>query len=72
MVSRTQRPAGAIRLDTPVKFLKGIGERRAEQLEDDEVRHRQQAQRAVTRVQGEPPVAPERLRQPALPAPPLA
>ena len=27
------RPAGAIRLDTPVKFLKGIGERRAEQLE---------------------------------------
>ncbi|HEU4474011.1 MAG TPA: ATP-dependent DNA helicase RecG [Gemmatimonadales bacterium] len=27
------RPAGAIRLDMPVKFLKGIGERRAEQLE---------------------------------------
>src|SRR5215207_4360467 len=33
MVSRTQRPTGAIRLDMPVKFLKGIGERRAEQLE---------------------------------------
>ena len=27
------RPTGALRLDTPVKFLKGIGERRAEQLE---------------------------------------
>ncbi|HET7427059.1 MAG TPA: ATP-dependent DNA helicase RecG [Gemmatimonadales bacterium] len=27
------RPAGSLRLDTPVKFLKGIGERRAEQLE---------------------------------------
>ncbi|HJR50116.1 MAG TPA: hypothetical protein VJ794_03360 [Gemmatimonadales bacterium] len=27
------RPAGALRLDMPVKFLKGIGERRAEQLE---------------------------------------
>ncbi len=27
------RAAGAVRLDTPVKFLKGIGERRAEQLE---------------------------------------
>jgi ATP-dependent DNA helicase RecG len=27
------RSAGALRLDTPVKFLKGIGERRAEQLE---------------------------------------
>ena len=33
MVVRAQRPAGAVRLDTPVKFLKGIGERRAEQLE---------------------------------------
>src|SRR5215207_11159861 len=33
MVSRTQRPTGALRLDTNVKFLKGIGERRAEQLE---------------------------------------
>jgi ATP-dependent DNA helicase RecG len=33
MVARTQRPAGALRLDTPVKFLKGIGERRAELLE---------------------------------------
>jgi ATP-dependent DNA helicase RecG len=33
MVSRTQRPTGVVRLDTPVKFLKGIGERRAEQLE---------------------------------------
>src|SRR5215213_7109840 len=33
MVARTQRPAGSLRLDTPVKFLKGIGERRAEQLE---------------------------------------
>jgi ATP-dependent DNA helicase RecG len=34
---RTSKPAprsaGALRLDTPVKFLKGIGERRAEQLE---------------------------------------
>ena len=30
---RTRRPTGALRLDTPVKFLKGIGERRAEQLE---------------------------------------
>ncbi|MEO7984972.1 MAG: ATP-dependent DNA helicase RecG [Gemmatimonadales bacterium] len=30
--SRT-RPSGALRLDTPVKFLKGIGERRAELLE---------------------------------------
>ena len=28
-----RRPSGALRLDTPVKFLKGIGERRAEQLE---------------------------------------
>src|SRR5829696_4533092 len=28
-----RRPTGALRLDTPVKFLKGIGERRAEQLE---------------------------------------
>ncbi|HET7876988.1 MAG TPA: ATP-dependent DNA helicase RecG [Methylomirabilota bacterium] len=27
------RPTGSLRLDTPVKFLKGIGERRAEQLE---------------------------------------
>ena len=27
------RASGALRLDTPVKFLKGIGERRAEQLE---------------------------------------
>ena len=27
------RPTGALRLDTPVKFLKGIGERRAEQLD---------------------------------------
>ena len=27
------RVSGALRLDTPVKFLKGIGERRAEQLE---------------------------------------
>jgi ATP-dependent DNA helicase RecG len=27
------RPAGTLRLDTDVKFLKGIGERRAEQLE---------------------------------------
>ncbi|MEP7176806.1 MAG: DNA helicase RecG, partial [Gemmatimonadales bacterium] len=26
------RPAGALRLDTPIQFLKGIGERRAEQL----------------------------------------
>jgi ATP-dependent DNA helicase RecG len=26
------RPTGALRLDTPVQFLKGIGERRAEQL----------------------------------------
>lgn len=33
MVSRTQRVAGTLRLDTAVKFLKGIGERRAEQLE---------------------------------------
>jgi ATP-dependent DNA helicase RecG len=33
MVARAQRPAGAVRLDTPVKFLKGIGERRAELLE---------------------------------------
>ncbi|MEP6687044.1 MAG: ATP-dependent DNA helicase RecG [Gemmatimonadales bacterium] len=33
MVARAQRPAGALRLDTPVKFLKGIGERRAELLE---------------------------------------
>jgi ATP-dependent DNA helicase RecG len=34
--SRSSKPAsrtGALRLDTPVKFLKGIGERRAEQLE---------------------------------------
>jgi ATP-dependent DNA helicase RecG len=30
---RTPRASGAVRLDTPVKFLKGIGERRAEQLE---------------------------------------
>ena len=28
-----RREAGTVRLDTPVKFLKGIGERRAEQLE---------------------------------------
>jgi ATP-dependent DNA helicase RecG len=27
------RPTGTLRLDTPVKFLKGIGERRAEQLD---------------------------------------
>ena len=33
MIARAQRPAGVLRLDTPVKFLKGIGERRAEQLE---------------------------------------
>src|SRR6476659_9453978 len=33
MPPRTQRGSGAIRLDTPVKFLKGIGERRAELLE---------------------------------------
>src|SRR6478672_7171819 len=33
MPPRTQRSSGALRLDTPVKFLKGIGERRAEQLE---------------------------------------
>ena len=26
------RPSGALRLDTPVKFLKGVGERRSEQL----------------------------------------
>ena len=30
---RTSPAAGAVRLDTAVKFLKGIGERRAEQLE---------------------------------------
>jgi ATP-dependent DNA helicase RecG len=30
---RTARAPGSVRLDTPVKFLKGIGERRAEQLE---------------------------------------
>ena len=29
----SSRATGALRLDTPVKFLKGIGERRAEQLE---------------------------------------
>jgi ATP-dependent DNA helicase RecG len=29
----TARASGALRLDTPVKFLKGIGERRAEQLD---------------------------------------
>jgi len=33
MTSRAQPRTGAVRLDTPVKFLKGIGERRAEQLE---------------------------------------
>jgi ATP-dependent DNA helicase RecG len=33
MVLRAQRAAGALRLDTPVKFLKGIGERRAELLQ---------------------------------------
>jgi len=33
MPPRTQRAASVVRLDTPVKFLKGIGERRAEQLE---------------------------------------
>src|SRR6476620_4800337 len=33
MPPRTQRGSGALRLDTPVKFLKGIGERRAELLE---------------------------------------
>src|SRR5215207_7764280 len=33
MVSRTQRPTGALHLDTSVKFLTGVGERRAEQLE---------------------------------------
>jgi ATP-dependent DNA helicase RecG len=33
MTSRAQRATGALRLDTPVKFLKGIGERRAEQLD---------------------------------------
>jgi len=33
MPPRTQRSSSALRLDTPVKFLKGIGERRAEQLE---------------------------------------
>src|SRR6476646_8219312 len=32
MPPRTQRGSGAVRLDTPVKFLKGIGERRAELL----------------------------------------
>lgn len=31
--SPASRPTGVLRLDTPVKFLKGIGERRAEQLE---------------------------------------
>jgi ATP-dependent DNA helicase RecG len=30
--SKPSRPQGAVRLDTPVKFLKGIGERRAELL----------------------------------------
>jgi ATP-dependent DNA helicase RecG len=30
---RAPRNTGALRLDTPVKFLKGIGERRAEQLD---------------------------------------
>ena len=33
MTPQAQRAAGALRLDTPVKFLKGIGERRAEQLD---------------------------------------
>jgi ATP-dependent DNA helicase RecG len=33
MPPRAQRGTGALRLDTNVKFLKGIGERRAEQLE---------------------------------------
>ena len=33
MPPRTPTAASAVRLDTPVKFLKGIGERRAEQLE---------------------------------------
>ena len=33
MPPRTQRGSGAVRLDTPVKFLKGIGERRAELLD---------------------------------------
>jgi ATP-dependent DNA helicase RecG len=33
MPQRAQASAGVLRLDTPVKFLKGIGERRAEQLE---------------------------------------
>ncbi len=33
MTPRATRAAGAVRLDTPVKFLKGIGERRAEQLD---------------------------------------
>ncbi|HKG33922.1 MAG TPA: hypothetical protein VKB22_09330, partial [Gemmatimonadales bacterium] len=28
----SSRTAGAVRLDTPVQFLKGIGERRAESL----------------------------------------
>ena len=30
---RSTAPTGALRLDTSVKFLKGIGERRAELLE---------------------------------------
>ncbi len=47
-------------------------QRRAEQLEDDEVRHRDQPERAVARVQRQPAVAPERLGEAALPAPPLA
>ncbi|MGN6393674.1 MAG: ATP-dependent DNA helicase RecG, partial [Gemmatimonadales bacterium] len=33
MPARAQASAGVLRLDTPVKFLKGIGERRAEQLD---------------------------------------
>src|SRR5690349_22364062 len=33
MPQRAQASAGVLRLDTPVKFLKGVGERRAEQLE---------------------------------------